>query len=136
MKLLQTINEQSNLITYQDLEVGKSYKFKDEIGQWFKGTVTSIKPLKGSGVDVNYTYDDDSYSKKGKSDTFEVGKEDKVFKKLDERYDPDDLRDVLNMCEEALEAGIYAIEHPDSNQSFALRAMEDALHYVQKLRRR
>lgn len=74
-------------LTYQDLDVGKTYWFQDEDNSWFKAKVISIEPTDYDDddvADVNYEYVDDSYHKKGATDTFEVDINTKAFKKLDE----------------------------------------------------
>jgi len=86
MSLLKEINEgKARGLTYDQLKVGEEYRFKDEDGNWFKAKVTKIEPSRDASVDdvaiVHYVYSDDHYSKKGKSDAFEVSMNDDVFMK-------------------------------------------------------
>ena len=70
---------ESKLLSARELDIGKSYTFIDEIGQTFRATVKKIE-REGSDWTVKYTYDDDKYAKKGKTDEFEVDVDEKVFK--------------------------------------------------------
>ena len=78
MKLLYEINEAAfpKALGAEELRVSKIYKFEAEDGQQFRAKVTKIKPA-GDRIIVHYVYVDDSYSKKGKVDKFDVHPEDK-----------------------------------------------------------
>jgi len=79
-------------MTAKELKPGKSYTFYDETGTSFKATVKSVS-RSGDNIVVKYTYDDNSYGKKGQTDSFEVDTGAKTFSesiKINEAYDTPD----------------------------------------------
>lgn len=92
MKLLQQVNEMSRDMTYDQLKVGKEYTLEDEMGEKFRAKITKIEPSRDGSVDdvavVHYVYVDDSYSKVGKKDAFEVDMNARVFSEAVEKGKP------------------------------------------------
>jgi hypothetical protein len=72
-------------VAVNQLEVGKVYRLKDEIGQTFKGRITNVQ-RDGERYAVQYTYVDDSYHEEGRTDWFDVEAND-----LDSFFEVDNL---------------------------------------------